>query len=201
MSHYAIIHDVTLELRRQVFAALQATPDVDFQINNMNQDIVFDPPPEAASGSPMLSIFLYHIEPDQYLRNQPYLTPSPDSLRYPPFPLKLRYLITPLDTEQEQNQLLLGRIIQHFHDNPLLTSINGVPLDDSFGGSSAEIRIVMETLNLEELSRIWYALSSVYQLSVAYIVRVVTIDSLQPERAAYRVTELQTVVGARGDDG
>ncbi|MBI5958676.1 MAG: DUF4255 domain-containing protein [Chloroflexi bacterium] len=201
MSHYSIIHDVTLELRRQIFAGLQATPDVDFQINNMNQDIVLDPPPDAATGSPMLSIFLYHIEPDQHLRNQPYLTPSPESLRYPPFPLQLHYLITPLDSEQEQNQLLLGRIIQLFHDNPLLTSINGVPLDNSFGGSSAEIRIMMETLSLEELSRIWYALNSVYQLSITYIVRVVTIDSLRPESAAHRITELQAVVGSKGKTG
>jgi hypothetical protein len=201
MSHYAIIHDVTLELRRRIFAALQATPDVDFQINNMNQDIVFDPPPDASNGPPVLSIFLYHIVPDQYLRNQPYLTPTPNGLRYPPAPLELHYLITPLDTEQEQNHLLLGRIIQYFHDTPQLTSIDGLPLDNSFGGSSAEIRVTMETLSIEELTRIWNALGSVYQLSVAYKVRVVAVDSLQPESAAYRVTELQTVVGSKGDGG
>jgi hypothetical protein len=201
MSHYAIISNVTLELRRQIFEALQATPDADFQVNDMIQDIIFDPPPDAAGGPPVLSIFLYHIEPDGHLRNQPHLTPGPNGLRYPPLALQLYYLITPLDTAQERNQLLLGRILQHFHDNPMLTAIDGTPLDNSFGGNSPEMRIILETLTLEELSRVWYALSSTYQLSVAYKVRVVTVDSLQPESAAHRVTELHAIVGHKGENG
>lgn len=197
MSHYAIIHDVTLELRRQIFAALQATPDANFPISNMERDIVFDPPPDANSGPPGLSIFLYHIEPDNHLRNQRQLTPSPDGIRYPPLALQLNYLITPLDSAQEQNHLLLGRILQFFHDNPMLNAINGSALDDSFGGNSSEMRVIIETLSLEELSRVWHALNTAYQLSVAYKVRVVALDSMMPESAAHRVTELHSVVGLK----
>ena len=197
MSHYAIIYDVTLELRRQIFAALEATPDANFPISNMEQDIVFDPPPEASASPPGLSIFLYHIEPDCHLRNQRHLVPGPDGVRYPPLALQLNYLITPLDIAQEQNHLVLGRILQHFHDNPMLNAINGSALDNSFGGNSPEMRVIIETLTLEELSRVWHALNATYQLSVAYQVRVVAVDSMLPESAAHRVTEMYSVVGLK----
>lgn len=201
MSNFAILQNISLELRRQIFEALQATPDADFQVTNMTRDIVFDPPPDAAPGPPVLSIFLYHIEPDAHLRNQRTLTPTPDQLRYPPLALQLYYLITPLDESQERNQLLLGRILQFFHDSPILTALDGTPLDNSFGGNSPELRVSLETLTVEELTRVWNALQSTYQLSVAYKVRVVAVDSLQPESAAHRVAEMHTVVGAKERGG
>lgn len=198
MSSYTAIQDVTEELRRLIFEALENTSDTDFGLTTEETDIILSAPPQASSGPPLLSLFLYHIEPDSHLRNQPYLAVGTDGLRSPPLPLQLYYLVTPLDDDESQNHLVLGRILQHFHDNPFVTGFDNQPLDNSFGGSSPEMRITLETLTLEELSRVWHALNIGYQLSVAYKVRVVAIDSAQTEAAARRVTEMHTAVGQKG---
>jgi hypothetical protein len=45
-------------------------------------------------------------------------------------------------------------------------------------GEDSEFRIHFETLTLEELSRIWYALQEPYRTSVSYLIEIVHIDSL-----------------------
>lgn len=195
MSSHTIIHDISIELRRRIHAALAETPNTDFGLTTVDRDVVLSPPQDPSSGPPLLSLYLYHIEPDPHLRNQRYLNNGTDGLRYPPLALQLHYLVTALDDEEEHNHLVLGRVLQHFHDQPFLTELNGTPLDNSHGGNSAAARITQEMLTLEELSRVWIALRSVYQLSVAYKVQVVAVDSAQSEVEARRVRELHTVVG------
>ena len=112
-------------------------------------------------------------------------------------PIKLCYLITPLEREEDQNQLMLGRIIQRFHDQPVLESLGGTPLDNSHGGNSPEMRITFEALSMEELSHIWNALRTNYRLSTAYSVHVVTVDSAQAIAEAKRVVSAHTVVGVK----
>lgn len=197
MSSHAILHDISRELRRRIHAALADTPGTDFDLTTEEGDIILSPPPEPAAGAPLLSVYLYHIEPEPHLRNQPYLNVD-TRLRYPPLALQLHYLITALDDQEPTNQLVLGRILQHFHDNPYIREIGGGPLDDSFGGNSPEARITLEMLTLEELSRVWQALRSGYQLSLAYKVQVVTVDSARAEADARRVRELHTAVGVKG---
>ena len=114
-------------------------------------------------------------------------------------PIKLCYLITPLEREEDQNQLMLGRIIQHFHDRPVLDSLGSAPLDNSYGGNSPEMRITFEALSfeMEELSQVWNALRTNYRLSAAYSVRIVTIDSAQAVVEARRVVSAHAVVGVK----
>jgi hypothetical protein len=141
------------------------------------------------------------VEPDGHLRNQPHLPVGNTGLRFPPLALQLRYLITPLDDEEDQNHLMLGRILQYFHDQPFLDSLNNTPLDNSFGGNSDQMRIALEPLSVEAMSQIWSALNSDYRLSIAYLVRIVAIDSGQGVIDARRVQDKQTVIGikVRGD--
>jgi hypothetical protein len=197
VSSHAILHDISRELRRRIHAALSDTPGTDFDLTTEEGDIVLSPPPEPAAGAPLLSVYLYHVEPDAHLRNQPYLNVDAGGLRYPPLALQLHYLITGLDDQEPTNQLVLGRILQHFHDNPFIGEVAGAPLDNSFGGNSPEARIMLEMLTLEELSRVWQALRSGYQLSLAYRVQVVTVDSARSEVEARRVRELHTAVGTK----
>jgi hypothetical protein len=197
MSSHAILHDISRELRRRIHAALANTPGTDFDLSTEEGDIVLSPPPAPSAGAPLVSVYLYHIEPDPHLRNQPYLNVGPDGLRYPPLALQLHYLITALDDQELTNQLVLGRILQSFHDDPVLREVGGEPMGTSFGGNSPEARIVMEMLTLEELSRVWQALRNGYQLSLAYKVHVVTVDSARSEVEARRVREVLAAVGTR----
>lgn len=197
MSSYTIIHDITLELRRRIHAALLSAPDADLGMTTPETDITLSLPTNDMAGSPRLSLYMYYVEPDGTLRNQRLLEVSATDQRFPPLALQLHYLITPLADEEDQNHLILGRVLQHFHDAPFVDSLNGGPLDDSFGGNSNQVRIHLESLTMEQLSQIWGALNTDYRISVGYTVRVVTVDSDRGPVQAKRVREAYTVVGVK----
>jgi Pvc16 N-terminal domain len=185
VSHFSVVRDASLALRQLLFDA--ANSDVDFGIDNQATQITLNPPDEDVGDDALLSVYLYHISPDASLRNQPQLPVGTAGLIKPPLSLRLSYLITPLLGTEALSQMLLGRVMQSLHDQPLITMLGGQPLDDSLGGGSPAIRVWMEPLALEELTRIWHALGTSYRLSLAYQLRVVLIDSTLPPRAADRV--------------
>jgi hypothetical protein len=70
--------------------------------------------------------------------------------------------------------LIIGRVLQTFHDEPL---ISGPDLAGSYQGTTVELAVRLETLGLDETSRIWEGLERSYQLSVSYEVAIVVIAS------------------------
>jgi hypothetical protein len=98
--------------------------------------------------------------------------------------LNLNYLITPTGpaNEAENQQLLLGLVMQTFYDRSI------VPLKNNDDGIAEELHIVLRRLTLEELAHVWEALRQPYRLSVCYQVAVVRIDSARMISAA-RVAE------------
>ena len=197
MSGFSVIHDVTLELRRQVFGALSATPDTDFSLDDGVTSIALQPPGENLPESAVASLFLYHLDLDKHLRNQRPLPDrgSPDLFHRPPLPLQLRYLFTPVGDMEDGNHLLLGRVLQHFHDRPSFSTLSGEPLGDSRGGASSALRVRAEMLSLEQLAQVWNALSTPFRLSLPLLIEVVAVDSGVPPRRAPRVETLAPAVG------
>jgi hypothetical protein len=184
-------------MRRRIFAALEATPDTDFGLNGSIDRIRIAPPAENLPNGTVAALFLYHIEIDKHLRNQRPLTDrnDPSLQRRPPLPLQLRFLFAPVETDETINHLLLGRVLQHFQDEPFITSIAGQPLDDSFGGATAALRVKPDVLTLEQLSQLWNALSSPFRLSIAFLVDAAAVDSAEPPLRVPRVDEFLTATG------
>ena len=93
-------------------------------------------------------------------------------------PLSLSYLVTPLAQEPAEEQILLGKVLQVFNDHAILrgadlqksSQVQPLELQD-------EIRLSLEMLSLEEITRVWNALQEPYELSVAYRVQIVNIES------------------------
>jgi hypothetical protein len=199
MSGFNVIHDVSNELKQQVFIALQNTPGTSFALSAGADSITLEAPQDNLADQIVLSLFLYHIDIDKHLRNQRALPDRTrdDQFRKPPLPLQLRFLVTPMDPVAETNHSLLGRIIQHFHDTPVITALGTSPLTDSFGGASAELRVKPDMLSLEQLSQIWNALSTPYRLSVAFLVDIVAIDSGRAPQQIGRVDEMSTASGLK----
>jgi hypothetical protein len=187
LSHFSVVRDASLALRQLLFDAANSVSDVDFGIDNIATHIALDPPTDDIGDNALLSVYLYHIGTDATLRNQSQLPVGTAGLIRPPLALRLSYLITPLLSTEAENQMLLGRVMQALHDQPLISVLGGQPIGDSHGGGSPAIRVWMEPLGLEELTRIWHALGTDYRLSLAYQLRVVLIDSAIPPRAADRV--------------
>jgi hypothetical protein len=117
-----------------------------------------------------LSVWLYRVVRDETrLNDPPVVRPSGAGgveLVPPPLPLRLHYLMTPLapkapDTEQK----ILGRVLQLFHARPILS---GALLRGDLTGTDAEIHVRLESMSLDEITRVWEALEGSYQLSVSY---------------------------------
>lgn len=197
MASFDILQDVSTELRRQIFDALEATPDTDFGLQGSIERITLQSPGDQIPSNVVASLYLYHLEIDPNLRNQPYLPDraSDDRFRRPPLPLQLRYLFTPVDSDEGLNQLLLGRVLQHFHDFPNFGEVAGTPIGDAFGGASPEVRVKPDLLSLEQLSQMWNAFSQPYRIALSLLVEVVALDSGQPPLRRGRVGEVLTATG------
>ncbi|MGH7843829.1 MAG: DUF4255 domain-containing protein [Candidatus Binatia bacterium] len=131
-----------------------------------------------------LSLWLYRIIRDDQRLNDPPFRISPTELQPPPLPVRLHYLMTPVTNPQsgdpETEQLILGKVLQLFHSHAVL---RGTDLEAEFSGTEVELKVRLEPLALEEITRIWEALEGSYQLSVSYEVSVVNImPELEPER-------------------
>lgn len=192
-----VISEITAELRRQLFAAFTASPDDELSLtlesislqapNDLDQDAV-------------ASLYLYRVGIDEHLRNQRPLPDRADKdlLRRPPLPVRLHYLFTPVSQTEETNQILIGRLLQHFHDFPSFATLDGVPIGDSHGGASDELRAIPESLTLEQLSQLWTALSAPLRAAAPFRVETVAIDSAEPPRRARRTGQVLAAVGQAG---
>jgi hypothetical protein len=130
-----------------------------------------------------LSIWLYRLIRDDQRLNDPPLRISPTELRPVPLPLRLHYLITPVTNKKfgdpETEQIILGKVMQTFHTHPIL---RGTDLQAEFSGTEVELKVRLESMSLDEITRVWEALEGSYQLSVSYEVSIVNITpELEPE--------------------
>jgi hypothetical protein len=135
-------------------------------------------------GQEGVSLWLYRVVRDEERLNDPARRISPTQLRPPPLPMRLHYLVTPLTNrdnlgDPETEQFVLGKILQLFHSKPMF---RGADLQGPFLGTGVELFARLETLTLDEITRVWEGLEGSYQLSVSYEVTLVDIDSaLEPD--------------------
>lgn len=145
-----------------------------------------------------LSLWLYRLVRDEQTLNRPPVRPSPDRVRRQPLPVRLHYLATPIITGNtgmpapEAEQIILGRVLQTFLDLPL---ISGPDLAGPFEGTGVELAVRLETLALEEITRVWDSLERSYQLCLSYEVGVVAINSLREDMLAPHVNIVIPEVG------
>jgi Pvc16 N-terminal domain len=157
-----------------------------------------------AAGATGLSLWLYRLIRDEQTLNRPPLRVPLNLIRRQPLPIRLHYLMTPILSGRaggvstpETEQLVIGRVLQTLHDKPL---ISGPDLKGSYGGTALELAARLETLGLDETSRIWEGLERPYQLSVSYEVSIVVIASeLAPASVApVKIVMPQIALGQPG---
>jgi hypothetical protein len=141
-------------------------------------------------GDVSLGLFLYSVEESEEVRQAGTAIIRNDSLKKVPVYLSLYYMITAYSSGDvkyrlTQEEQILGRVIQVFHDYSM------IPLDEvdpeSMGGMN--LRITMQRLTLDEKSKIWNFPNVGNRLSLFYKVAPVAIDSALATKIT-RVTEL-----------
>lgn len=131
-----------------------------------------------------ISCWLYRVVRDEERLNDPPRRISPTQLRPPPLPVRLHYLVTPItnranDGDPDTEQYALGKVMQLLYSKP---RFRGADLRGQFAGTEVEFFVRLESLSLDEITRVWEGLNGEYQLSVSYEVSFVEIDAaLEPE--------------------
>ncbi len=199
MPDFQIVQAVTHELRRQIFETLTTAAGVAFQLPSVDR-ISLAAPDVASGDSALASLYLYHIDIDPHLRNQRPIPDINDDSRFhrPPLPLRMRYLLTPLDDDDADNQVVLGLVLQHLQDNPSFGVIDGDVIDDSHGAVPARIKVRFEPMALDAQTNLWNAFSTPMRLAITLHVEVVAIDPAKAPQATPRVD--QTILGTRRKD-
>lgn len=138
-------------------------------------------------GDCQLSLYLFHVAANKFLRNSPVTPPLPDlraRSQVPPIPaqplsLDLYYLLTAFaGREYVQEQQAMSVALKCFHENPFVRT------NVMIGASTVpqEFSLTMEIESADELSRIWQAASPPARLSVVYKVSVVFLTPEEPAK-------------------
>jgi len=154
-----------------------------------------------------VSVFLYRVTEHAELRNSPQRRMPDGSLRRAPLVLELSYLVTTWGargTDPAANDTaaaleehkLLGIVMQGLYDRAevgrgeLFEDVTRPPV----WGERDSLQLVLETLPIEDLYRIWDSSELAYQLSATYRVRVLGLDPSDVVRAP-PVVDADFVVG------
>jgi len=169
------VDDILRKLATDAVAALVPKPDI--SVGPLDRD----------DDGLRLNWFLYRVSPNPSYRNmEPPRTGWRTARGSPPLALRLSYLLSAfpakptLDGDQEQfAHLGLAAVMRAVHENgvigdssPVLTPALATLVDPLI----EPLRIVLETLDLESLTKIWTSASRPIRLSVGYEVSVVLVQ-------------------------
>ncbi len=182
MSGSAEIATVTAALRNLLAEGMAPDPDL--------ADTVFTTqPPDLARTDAVtanqLNLFLYRAAVNPAWSNHP--VPgrvAAGEEAPPPLALTLSYLLTAYgrdnDARRPFSHLLLGRAMGVLHDNPILAA---APQPEAgLRRNTPPIRLTLQPLSLDDISKLWSGFQTHYRLSVAYEASVVLIESTRPVR-------------------
>jgi hypothetical protein len=157
-------------LANRIWNAIKNDKQANAIIQNPEQITFLSPKDAVEQKPPQISVYLYNITELTSMRNQPTQTQNPSK---PPLYLNLRYLITPITNNADDDQAVLGKILQIFHETPVL---RGSDLQGSLSEGGEELKVMLDQASVDELSKIWSMLSAPYRLSVSYTVYPVRIE-------------------------
>jgi Pvc16 N-terminal domain len=187
---------------------------IDHQLSNVVGEVkVSALPPDRVlvEGTPetsRINLFMYQVTPNVGWRNVDLPSRDGDGQRTanPPLALDLHYLVSAYGASEFHGEILLGYAAQLLHETPVITrdairrtlapaspvpSILPPPLDTLSASELADqveqIRLIPETMSLEEISRLWGAIQSHYRPTAAYQASVVLIESRRSVRSALPV--------------
>ena len=192
MGAYTAIAEAGQSLVQVLWNAISVDP-VLFGLINSESLISLESPAEHVDNNDgaLLSVYLYRIGEDPYLKNRQPVEGTGGLLRRAPLSLDLHYLITPMLTDAADRQIVLGKVMQILYDWP---SLDGPDLVGSLATAGDPLRVVLNPVPLSDVALVWQALSIPYMLCVPYTVRVALVESTEQSGGA-RVVSMDSGVG------
>ncbi len=138
--------------------------------------------PDERGGDRRINLFLYKVEENLFLKNQDATVRpgNPNQLVPTPLPLNLYYLMTPYAVNDPQTgnataHEILGEAMRVFYENAVIPQNY---LEAGLKDAREQLRITNNTLDPEELSRLWSTFGQPFRLSVLYQVSTLQLDML-----------------------
>jgi hypothetical protein len=196
MSDYPVLADIGETLKKMVWENIRSDNKIYPDIIDSEDDITLSSPADLETGnSKKLSLYLYRIMENQFLKNQEIHNNDPKKIEYNPLAIDLFYIITPGTEDRKKDHILLGKIMQVFHDHAVVRG--SILKGESLSGTDVQLRLVFYSLPFEEIIQLWQSFSEKsFHLSVCYQVTPVRIDSTR-ELEAKRVVEKQDQYGQK----
>jgi hypothetical protein len=194
MGDYSAIAEAGQSLVQLIWNAISADPALAALINNENL-ITLESPAEHVDNKDgaLLSVYLYRIGEDPFLKNRQPVEGVGGMLRKVPLSLDLYYLITPMLTDAFDRQVVLGKVMQILYDH---ATLDGPDLVGSLAASSDVLRVTFNPVPLNEVALVWQALEIPYMLCVSYVMRVALLQSNLQQGGA-RVVEIDRNYGVQ----
>jgi len=171
MSSPMVLAAVSSGIRRILWNSFAADPTVRPLVGTEEAIVFLNPTQTARDSGNRVSLWLYMIAENEFIKNAPPQRVADDTEQFPPLALDLYYLLTPFGPSGEADLLILGRAMQALYDSARTTLIN------TSVSVAENLSINLFRRTLDELSRVWEALQEPYRLSVCYQVRITRIDS------------------------
>lgn len=178
MGAYTVLAEAGESLVGVLWQEIQNDAQINSLIDNENRLSLDSPFDLQDNDSVKLSIYLYRITENASTKNQVPVQGNGAQLRKAPLTLDLHYLVTPLVGTVTDQQIILGKVMQVLYDR---ATLQGADLTGSLASSGQELRVILNPVPLEELTRVWQSMEMSYRLSVVYLVRVVMVDSLNEQ--------------------
>lgn len=135
-------------------------------------------------GKPMdegISLYLFRVAVNGGRRNMPPRVDAQGRRHRAALPLDLFYMLTPWAKTAERQHRLLGWAMRTLEETPTLPSglLNhfAVPEHDAFYPDET-VTVIQEQLSVQDMFNLWDFAKHNIQVSVAYAVRLVPLDSL-----------------------
>ena len=132
----------------------------------------------AEKGDMALCVYLYDVKESERYRMSGMICNGENRQKFPPVHLTLFYMITAFSSSDvkfrsDEEQRILGRVIQVLHDYPILN-----PHTMEFGtGGEEGIRMEMDKADMDEKTKVWNFPNLAPKLSLFYHMGPVPIES------------------------
>jgi len=147
-----------------------------------------------------INLFLYNTGPDAAWRNADMPGINPGELAAPPLALTLSYLVTSYSQADDEtvSHRLLGSAMSALNQALILdpAAIQAALPDNDLYLQVEQVKVTLDSLDIEEISKLWTAFQANYRISAAYKVSAVLIQADQRATAA-----LPVLMRGQGDRG
>lgn len=157
-------------------AALRAAHGCAFQAIGSG-GLLTDPTAEGTSA--VLTVWPHRVTVNEQLRNLPPAPPAQAGRRNRPLTLDVHLLLSVWTANAATELVVFTWMLRELHREPVL---DASALSSNAGwGPDDVIQLIPAEMSVEDMMRLWEAITPSYRLSAPYVARIVTIDVFEDE--------------------